>query len=56
MSGETIRVSIIVKLTIELLYLMCMKGKQMLVFYFTFVYFGQVAGPSVSSVSFVGFY
>ena len=55
MSGETIRVSIIVNLTIEFLHLICVKEKQMLVFYFTFVYCGHVGGPTVSSVALLGF-
>jgi len=53
-SGETIRVSIIVKLTIELLHLARMKEKHLLVFYFTFGLLWTCRGPSVSSVAFLG--
>ena len=55
-SAETIRVSIILKLTIEFLNLMCMKEKQMLVFYFTFGLLRTSWGPSVSSVALLGFH
>ena len=55
LSGETIRLSISLRLAIDFLHVMYIKGKQMLVFNFIFDLLWTGGGSSVSSVPFLGF-
>ena len=55
MSGETIKLSISLRSTVEFLYSVFIKDKQMLVSNFIFDLFWTDRGSSVNSVAFLGF-
>ena len=55
LSGETIRLSISLKVAVHFLRVMYIKDKQMLVFNFIFDLLWKDGGSSVSSVAFFGF-
>ena len=55
MSGETIRLSISLRLGVDILDVMYIKNKQMLVFNVIFVLLWAGRGSSLSSLAFLGF-